>query len=220
MQLAMVTGLLAPSPWTPYPRQGGPCTRVSAHVVADLENKVMSRSRQKILSKYPPDTCSRIVAFGFRSSPREALEIEQKAKGRGLTAGEYCRLAALSQTMPSSVAPALPEIDREALFELRKIGVNLNQAVTALHVANRQGEVLSPASLAEIVSTANLVRRAVFRLLGDEAIDSESEREIDQSPTTVEAIVDLEYSGDVPKGDASDSAASTADGNPPKIRRF
>lgn len=78
------------------------------------------------------------VRPGF--NPHEFEKLEKRAEAAGLDVSEFVRRLALNQQFL-----AVPQINRQALSELSKIGVNLNQIA---RIANKTGEV-SP-SIAEV----------------------------------------------------------------------
>ena len=63
----------------------------------------------------------------------EFEKLEQRAEAAGLDISEFVRRLALNQQFH-----ALPTINRQALVELSKIGVNLNQIA---RIANKKGEI-------------------------------------------------------------------------------
>ncbi len=72
----------------------------------------------------------RSVHLGFRANKDEAQKIHDQAKARGISPGEFCRLAALGKKIPSGT---VPEINRQTWAELSRIGNNLNQVARHLN---------------------------------------------------------------------------------------
>ena len=68
--------------------------------------------------------------FGFRATKDEAKQIKAKAKIRGISPGEFCRVAALGKKLPAGI---VPELNRKSWMELSRIGNNLNQIAKNLN---------------------------------------------------------------------------------------
>jgi hypothetical protein len=85
--------------------------------------------------------------FRCRMKPAEYLRILRQAERSNLSLSEYARRALLSGAV--SVTPAKGP-DPETFDQLRRIGVNLNQAVHKLHATGRiPAELASAAALVE-----------------------------------------------------------------------
>jgi hypothetical protein len=96
----------------------------------------------------------RVTVVSVRLTTFERSGMEAKAARTGLSLSEYCRRAILGHRVTTSTEPQ--QVNTEALVELNRVGVNLNQIA---RVANR-GEQL-PRSFPEILSS---VLAAVERL--------------------------------------------------------
>lgn len=87
----------------------------------------------------------RVAVISVRLTIFERAGVEAKAAQSGLTLSDYCRRAILGHRITASTEPQ--RVNTEALVELNRVGVNLNQIA---RVANR-GEPL-PRSFAETLS--------------------------------------------------------------------
>ena len=96
----------------------------------------------------------RVAVLSVRLTTFERAGVEAKAVRSGLSLSDYCRRAILGHRVTESTEPQ--QVNTEALVELNRVGVNLNQIAC---VANR-GEPL-PWSFAE---TLKAVLAAVERL--------------------------------------------------------
>lgn len=101
----------------------------------------------------------RTEPFGFRASKPEAEKIRELAAARGITPGEFCRLAALGKRMPP---PPPPQIDTDAYIRLGKLGNLLKKALF-------QREDIGP----EITALRDEIQQIQRRLMGinDDSID-------------------------------------------------
>lgn len=103
---------------------------------------------------------SREAVVGVRLTTLERASVEANAASAGRSISDYCRRAILGHRVTASTEPQ--QVNTEALVELNRVGVNLNQIARA---ANR-GEPL-PRHFGEILV---VVRAALDRLAGgDEA---------------------------------------------------
>src|SRR5688572_1987491 len=90
------------------------------------------------------DDARRTETLAFRLTPAERLQVESAAVAAGLTASEFARKLALRGKVVIEQGRAL----EPAVFEeLRRIGVNLNQAT---RIANQAGHI--PARLESILA--------------------------------------------------------------------
>lgn len=96
----------------------------------------------------------RAAVVSVRLTTFERAGVEAKAARSGLSLSDYCRRAILGHRITASTEPQ--QVNAEALVELNRVGVNLNQIA---RVANR-GERL-PRSFPETLSA---VLAAVERL--------------------------------------------------------
>ena len=96
--------------------------------------------------KHPNDRAS--AAFRIRLTSDERTLLDEKAAAAGVTLSQLIRSAVLGYRLPS------PPIVREAMGELRRVGVNLNQ----LRLANTTGDM--PA-LAELRAIRGVLEAAV-----------------------------------------------------------
>lgn len=98
----------------------------------------------------------RVAVVSVRMTTLERADVEAKAASSGRSISDYCRRAILGHRVTASTEPQ--QVNAEALVELNRVGVNLNQIARA---ANR-GERL-PRNFSEILG---LVRAALERLAG------------------------------------------------------
>jgi hypothetical protein len=101
----------------------------------------------------PPIKSSQYKArsVGFRCTDTEYQELKAKAEQTGLTIGAYCREVAIKKR---KLVQKAPRINVETYMELKRIGVNINQAV-------RNGYITD----ADILQQINEIR---LRVLGVE----------------------------------------------------
>ena len=66
----------------------------------------------------------KIIQINIRVTLEEQIHLEQSAKIYGLTLVGYIRRRILNQQLPKH---AMPEVNRELLIELSRIGNNINQ---------------------------------------------------------------------------------------------
>lgn len=83
------------------------------------------------------DDDRRTETIAFRCTPAERLQIETHAAGAGIVASEYARMQALRGRV---VVQQTRQLDHDALDQIRRIGVNLNQLA---RIANATGRVPS-----------------------------------------------------------------------------
>ena len=103
--------------------------------------------------KVPPGE-GRVTVVSVRLTTFERAGVETKAARSRLSLSDYCRHAILGHRVTASTEPQ--QINTEALVELNRVGVNLNQIARA---ANRGGPL--PRSFPETLSA---VLAAVERL--------------------------------------------------------
>ena len=96
----------------------------------------------------------RVAVVSVRLTTFEKAGVEANAERAGLSLSDYCRRAILGHRVTESTEPQ--QVNNEALVELNRVGVNLNQIA---RVTNR-GEPL-PRSFSETLSA---VLAAVERL--------------------------------------------------------
>jgi hypothetical protein len=90
----------------------------------------------------------------FTVTPDEYIRIHKQAAESQLTPAEYCRRRALEQDI---VIRKTQGIDDALFLELRRIGVNLNQAVKQFNATgSAPPELLSTARAVEIFLKENL----------------------------------------------------------------
>lgn len=104
--------------------------------------------------KATEDLFSETVSFTLR--PADLVAVRQRAAAAGLSLSEYIRSLLLNGKVVMRKSQAL---DHETYDQLRRIGVNLNQAVYRLHVTGR-----TPAAL---ISAAETVERFITEHLDD-----------------------------------------------------
>ena len=97
--------------------------------------------------KHPDDRAS--AAFRIRLTSDERTLLDEKAAAAGVTLSQLIRSAVLGYRLPS------PPIVREAMSELHRVGVNLNQLT---RLANTTGDM--PA-LAELRAIRGVLEAAV-----------------------------------------------------------
>jgi hypothetical protein len=89
--------------------------------------------------KHPDDRAS--AAFRIRLTSDERTLLDEKAAAAGVTLSQLIRSAVLGYRLPS------PPIVREAMSELHRVGVNLNQLT---RLANTTGDMPALAELRAI----------------------------------------------------------------------
>ena len=99
----------------------------------------------------------RVTVVSVRLTTFERARVEAKAAQTGLSLSDYCRRAILGHRVTASTEPQ--RVNTEALVELNRVGVNLNQIA---RVANRGAPL--PRSFPE---TLSVVFAAVERLAGE-----------------------------------------------------
>jgi hypothetical protein len=87
----------------------------------EMEERRKKGGRPKLKN----DEC-KSIAIGFRCTQSDCELLKSKADQVGLTVGEYCREAALNK---KKLVQTAPRINVDVYSELKRIGVNLNQAV-------------------------------------------------------------------------------------------
>lgn len=103
---------------------------------------------------HPPTR--RTVRLTFRATAAEALAIRANARAVGLTASEYVRVVAFDRPVKARRS----HLQRDARYQLSKMGTNLNQL---LRVARDAGQ----AELARLLeSVLQVLRAALDRLDG------------------------------------------------------
>lgn len=105
------------------------------------------------------DDDSRTVFVGVRVTEAERAALASAAARSGLSLSAYLRASGLS-AFAAAATPARRSLDWPALDQLRRIGVNLNQAV---RVANAKG-VLPP----ELSRAAAAVEAFLMREIGSD----------------------------------------------------
>lgn len=119
---------------------------------ASRRNFQTTNSRNPVVArpqKSPDDRAS--AAFRIRLTAAEREQLDAKAAAAGVTLSRLIRAAVLGYRLPS------PPIVRDAVNELRAVGVNLNQI--ARH-ANATGALRD-----DLDETLAEIRRAVMRIL-------------------------------------------------------
>ena len=110
--------------------------------------------------KPPHELRSETIRFTVR--PAEYVRIQQRAAAAGESLSDYTRSMVLRGRVVVNQTNAL---DHAAFDQIRRIGVNLNQAVHKLHAMGR----LPP----ELLSAAATIERILLKLIDD---GSESRR--------------------------------------------
>jgi hypothetical protein len=72
-------------------------------------------------------------SVGFRCTNDEYKELKAKADQTGVTVGAYCREVAIKKR---KLVQKAPRINMETYAELKRIGVNINQAVKKGYITN------------------------------------------------------------------------------------
>lgn len=90
----------------------------------------------------------------FRVSTEELTQIEQRAAAARMRVSVYIRACALG-----SAPTQVPEINKEAFVELRKIGTNLNQIARRLNSEPASSE-LAEAAASEVITLRNALTHA------------------------------------------------------------
>jgi hypothetical protein len=89
-----------------------------------------------------------------RVRPADYLKVRRAAEGAGLSVSEYARRLVLTGEV---TIRHLHSMDAEAVEQIRKIGVNLNQAVHKLHATGK----IPP----ELASAAEAVERYILGII-------------------------------------------------------
>lgn len=92
------------------------------------------------------------IQTGFTIS--EFKSLSEKAETLGISEAEYVRAAALGRELKS-----VSKINKEAYFELQKIGSNVNQIAKEL---NSRGSVKSFDSLSKLAATISEIRKQLL----------------------------------------------------------
>lgn len=103
----------------------------------------------------PPIKSSQYKArsVGFRCTDTEYEELKAKAEQTGLTIGAYCREVAIKKR---KLVQKAPHINVKTYAELKRIGVNINQAVKNGYITN-----------ADILQQINQVRLWILGVQND-----------------------------------------------------
>lgn len=85
---------------------------------------VSNKQKQNLDARLPCGRCSQL----------DLVEIKAKANRAGLSVSAYMRVMALE----GSVMERKPLLDAQAITQIRRIGVNLNQYVSTVHSRGRE----------------------------------------------------------------------------------
>lgn len=106
----------------------------------------------------------RSVILMVRLTPDEQTQVEDSARQSGLPVATYIRTVILGRRL----APVVPQVNFDAIDQLRRIGNNLNQAVVAIYTRS-----LSPSLRPPLLELVTLVRKLRAELAGKLAVDYE-----------------------------------------------
>lgn len=106
----------------------------------------------------------RSVILMVRLTPDEQTQVEESARQSGLPVATYIRTVILGRRL----APVVPQVNFDAIDQLRRIGNNLNQAVVAIYTRS-----LSPSLRPPLLELVTLVRKLRAELAGKPAVDYE-----------------------------------------------
>lgn len=101
-----------------------PRTELSNHLAIALSNRVVE-----------PDE-KREITITFRVSAAEKQRLEQRCSG--VVQSDYIRARLFDYPLPHPKL-AIPEVNRQVIYELKKIGNNLNQQTRAINEAVKIG---------------------------------------------------------------------------------
>lgn len=101
-----------------------PRINLSNHLVKALNNRVIE-----------PDE-KREITITFRVSYAEKQRLEQRCKG--VVQSDYIRARLFDYALPHP-KQVIPEVNRQVIYELKKIGNNLNQQTKAINEAVKIG---------------------------------------------------------------------------------
>lgn len=90
----------------------------------DVDEGDQGRNQGGRPRKDPADRRSK--THGLRLSPNEKAELEERAERAGLSLSEYIRRRALGK-------PVKTAVDEEAVRQMQRVGVNLNQIAKRAH---------------------------------------------------------------------------------------
>ena len=78
----------------------------------------------------------RVQTISFKVSQAEKERLQQRCSG--LVQSDYIRARLFDYTLPKP-KPVMPQVNRETIYHLKRIGANLNQQTKAIHIAIKQG---------------------------------------------------------------------------------
>lgn len=112
------------------------------------------------------DTEKRVDQLNIRLTKAETAKITGWARASGLDTATWCRQRLLTGKFPS---PKTALIDAETYKELRKIGVNINQAVHKLHQLGEKSDYLAESQ--QILGWIKRIGRALLNPTHDRQPD-------------------------------------------------
>ena len=101
-----------------------PRTSLSNQLAAALSNRVIEPNER------------REITLNFRVSAAEKQRLEQRCSG--VVQSDYIRARLFDYPLPHP-KPVIPEVNRQVIYELKKIGNNLNQQTRAINEAVKIG---------------------------------------------------------------------------------
>jgi hypothetical protein len=105
------------------------------------------------------------TAVIFRLSPHDTITVVSKARRAKISVSDFCRKAAADKNV--KFIEGLPEL----VFELNKIGTNINQIATSAN----QGRDISKTIPAMQIQLSEVLYKIESVVVGDEYSDSQSD---------------------------------------------
>ncbi|BAY95899.1 MULTISPECIES: plasmid mobilization protein [unclassified Tolypothrix] len=118
--------------------QPDPRTNLSNQLADTLNNRIVE-----------PDT-KREITITFRVSTTEKARLEQRCSG--VVQSDYIRARLFDYALPQPKL-TIPEVNRQAIYELKKIGNNLNQQTRAINEAVKIGSQPLTSDVQEYLQT-------------------------------------------------------------------
>ncbi|BAY96067.1 MULTISPECIES: plasmid mobilization protein [unclassified Tolypothrix] len=118
--------------------QPNPRTNLSNQLADALSNRIVE-----------PDT-KREITITFRVSTAEKTRLEQRCNG--VVQSDYIRARLFDYPLPQPKL-TIPEVNRQTIYELKKIGNNLNQQTKAINEAVKIGSQPLTSNVKEYLQT-------------------------------------------------------------------
>ena len=114
-----------------------------------------------------------IITFKVSSAEKERLQ----QRCSGVVVSNYIRARLFDYPLPKP-KPVMPEVNRETIYHLKRIGANLNQQTKAIHIAIKKG--IQPINddvykylltLKQLQENINLLREEMIATFSDQNTD-------------------------------------------------